>query len=284
MAITFLYRNSRNQTLFINGGADFLLERIDGLSVAPVDTQGESAPYQDGYTYIDSLINARVLDFVCQIRGGNQAQKRRQVIQTLNAKLGKGTLTINFNGVVRTLDVVVDGLPNMLDARPNRFDNFQRFTFTLVAPNPYYEGPMEQFTLAGFLGGFSFPFSFPVSFGTVGSTIVIDNDGDTIAPLFIVLNGPLTNPTLTNATTGEVITLTQNLLAGESLEINTAIGEKSIVIVDALGNRSNGFQFVSPASVLFGLQVGPNTLTYTADVQPSATAVSVMFKKRYIGL
>jgi hypothetical protein len=282
--ISLLFTNSLGESIFINGGADYILERIDGLSVAPVQNQGETAPYQDGYTYIDTLLNARELFFICQIRGDDQDVKRRKVIRVLNAKLGLGTLEINFNGTIRTINVVVDQLPNMLDGQNDRRPKMQRFTFSFVAPNPYYNGAMEQFTLAGFIGGFGFPFSFPISFGDVGSTITINNDGDTVAPLLIQLNGPLTNPTLTNVTTGEVITLEQDIPSGYVLEINTEIGKKDITIINDLGVRSNGFQYVTPDSILFGLIVGQNTLTYTADFQPDETAVTVMFKKRYVGL
>ena len=202
----------------------------------------------------------------------------------LNSKLGVGTLRFTKNGVWRELKCVVEDNPNMLDSHSNRRPNMQRFTFSLLANNPYWTDAEQSFTLAGFIGGFEFPFSFPFSLGILGSTLTVENGGDTVAPLFIELTGPLTNPTITNQTTGEFIALAQDLPSGYHLEINTAMGEKSVVVVSDLGVRSNGFHYINPSSTLFGLCLGTNVLTYTATEQPSNTAVTIFFKNRYIGV
>lgn len=279
----FLFTNALGETIYFSNLAPFLLESISGISSVQSDVQSEKAPYQDGSTYIDTLLNARSLDFTCQIRPYTE-ENRRKAIRVLNSKLGVGTLRFTKNGVWRELKCVVEDNPNMLDGHQHRRPGMQRFTFSLMAHNPYWTDAEQSFTLAGFIGGFEFPFSFPFSLGEIGSTLTVTNDGDTVAPLFIELTGPLTNPTLTNQTTGEFITLAQDLPSGYTLEINTAMGEKSVVIVSDLGVRSNGFHYIDPSSTLFGLSVGNNTLSYTATVQPSAIAVTIFFKNRYIGV
>lgn len=279
----FTFTNSLGESLYFAYGTDYVLETVSGLSNVGTIIQSEKSPFQDGSTFIDSLLNTRIVTFIVQIRE-NIESNRRKAIRVLNPKLKEGTLSFTKNGVTRTLTCVVNEGPDMLENNNDRRPNLQRFTFTLEAHQPYFEGEQEQWTLAGFLGGLEFPFSFPITFGTVGSTITLNNDGDTTLPLYIELNGPLTNPTLTNQTTGEFIKLSQELLSGYKLEINTAFGKKSVVIVDNLGNRSNGFGYISPDSTLFGLSVGYNTLSYTDDVQPNKTAVSLFYKKRYIGV
>lgn len=279
----FTFTNSVGENLYFAYGTDFVLESVSGLSNVGSLVQSEKSPFQDGSTFIDTLLNTRIVSFIVQIRNDVDTN-RRKAIRVLNPKLKEGVLTFKKDSVERTLTCVVNEGPDMLDEHKDRLPNFQRFTFTLEANQPYFEGNEEEWVLAGFLGGLEFPFEFPISFGTVGSTVILDNDGDTVAPLYIELNGPLTNPTLTNETTGEFISLSQVLLSGYKLEINTAFGKKSVTIVDSLGNRSNGFGYISPDSTLFGLQVGENTLSYTADVQPSNTAVTLFFKKRYIGV
>lgn len=282
----FLFTNSQGESIYLNYESPFILERVDGLSSIPVDTQGEKAPYQDGNTYIDSVLDVRTLSFICQVRGTDIETNRRKAIRVLNPKLGVGSLsfTNTRNGITRTLDCVVDGVPNFLDDHDNRRPTMERFTFDLVANNPLWKGDAQTWTLASFIGGFQFPWSFPLSFGTVGTDLLLTNDGDSDAPLFITLTGPLTNPLITNETTGEFIKLTQNLLAGYKLEINTAMGSKDVTIISNLGVRSNGFQYLSPDSTLFELGVGTTELSYVADFQPSAVAVQLIYNPRYIGV
>lgn len=277
----FTFTNSLGENIYIAYGTPFVLESVQGLSGATSLIQSEKAPFQDGSTYIDTLLNSRIMTFVVQIRSDLE-NNRRKAIRVLNSKLGKGTLRFTKNGVWRELECVIDTNPNFIEDYNNR--KIGRFSFTIEAPQPYWTDAEQQWTLASFLGGFSFPFSFPVNFGTIGSTVIINNQGDTVAPLFITLSGPLTNPTLTNETTGEYITLAQDLPDGYTLEINTASGSKSIIVIDEDGNRSNGFAYISPDSTLFGLAIGQNTLSYIADVQPSDVAVTVFYKNRYIGV
>ena len=279
----FIFKNAMDDEIYIAKNTPFTLEMVSGISNVGSVNQNESSPFQDGSTYIDTLLTSRFISFIVQIRSDLETN-RRKAIQILNPKLGEGTLTFTKNGVSRNLTCVVSEMVDLLESHQNRRPTMQRFTFSIEANQPYWEGAMEEWILAGFTGGFEFPFSFPFSLGEVGTSITLNNDGDAIAPLFIELNGPLTNPTLTNETTGDYLSLTQALLTNEVLEINTAFGKKTVVLIDADGVRSNGFGYLDPESELFGLAIGDNTLSYVAEVQPDDTAVTLWFKKRYIGV
>lgn len=279
----FTFTNSLGENIYIAYNTDFVLESVSGLSSVGTLIQSEKSPYQDGTTYIDTLLNSRLVTFVVQIRKDLDTN-RRKAIRVLNPKLKQGVLSFTYNGITRTLDCVVDEPPIMADGFDGRRPNMQRFSFTVEANQPYWEGQEYSYIMAGFTGGLEFPFSFPIGFGNVGTELTITNDGDTTTPLFIELTGPLTDPSLTNETTGEYIMLSQDLPSGYKLEINTAFGEKDVTIIDDLGNRSNGFHYLDPTSTLFGLAVGTNTLVYSAEYQPNNVAVTIWYKHRYIGV
>lgn len=279
----FTYTNSQGESIYISNVAPFVLESIEGISNVNSIIQTEKSPYQDGATYIDTLLDSRLLTFVCQIRSDIDVN-RRKAIRILNPKLGTGVLTFTRNGISRTLDCVVDDNPNMVDAHEGRLSSMQRFSFTLEAHQLYWEDGEQTWTLASFIGGLALPFSFPLTFGNVGSKLTVNNEGDTVSPLFIDLMGPLTNPKITNVTTGEFIEIVQIIPDGYSLEINTEKGKKSVVIVSDTGVRSNGFHYIDPDSTLFGLAIGENELEYTADYKPNDNAVIIYYKNRYIGV
>ena len=127
-------------------------------------------------------------------------------------------------------------------------------------------------------------FSFPLSFGTVGQTLDIENYGDLESPVFIRMIGPLKNPVLENVTTGQRISITREILEGESLEINTAFGKKSVTIIDSNNNRSNAFHYVSPDSEFWQIVPGLNTVSYAATEESSSSAVTISFYHRYAGV
>lgn len=279
----FTYTNALGESIYISNMLPFVLESVEGISNVSSIIQTEKAPYQDGSTYIDTLLDSRLITFVCQIRTDIDTN-RRKAIRILNPKLGKGVLSFSRNGVTRTLECVVDDSPNMVDSHDGRLSRMQRFSFTLEAHQPYWEDGEQTWTLASFIGGMEMPFSFPITLGVVGSKLTVENDGDTVSPLFIDLMGPLTNPKISNNSTGEFIAIVQNIQEGYSLEINTEKGKKSVVIISPTGERSNGFHFIDPDSTLFGLAIGKNELEYTADYKPNDNAVIIYYKNRFIGV
>jgi len=280
------FTNSRGETILIDGHVKpLLLTHIEGTGGAPVEVQMQKAPYQDGETYIDSLLGPRYLDIEGMIWAttpGAIMDRRQRLNRVFNPKLGIGRLRLELGGWAYEIDAAVDSSV----AFPSRTKGpIQTFALSLVCPDPAWRNPDEEtWTLASFVGGFSFPFSFPLSFGSVGQELDIENKGDMDSPVLIRMTGPLTNPELENVTTGQRISITREIRAGETLEINTAFGQKSVTIIDANGNRSNGFHYVSPASEFWSLVPGLNTVTYAATEESGNSSVTLSFYHRYSGV
>jgi Phage tail protein len=266
----------------------FILSKVDGLGDVDADIQTQKAPYQDGSTYLDSTLGNRVLSLEVAIKGEDpkDVQQKRSVLSSIfNPKLGLGVVKYENETGIKEIMAVAEHVPIYPSGIGNRGSTYQRVLISLLCPDPaWYEPKIEKHTLASFVGGFSFPFSFPLSFGEVGDFLEVENKGDVDTPVFVVFQGPLKNPVLENKTIGQKITVTQEIPAGESLEINTAFGKKSVFRVLDDCSRVSAFNWVDPKSKLWHLIPGINEISYSATDEAGNAAATLSFYNRYVGV
>lgn len=279
-----VFTNARGEKIYIGTSKPFILQLFDTSTGANIQTQ--KAPFQDGQTYIDALLEPRSISVTVAIVANTDEElfEKRQVLsRVFNPKLGPGTLRYEYPGGTREVKAVAETPPIFPSGKENKSTGFQRTLVNLLCPDPLWFDPTEELlTMASFVGGMLFPMSFPLSFGTVGQTLFVENKGDIKTPIFLTFKGPLKNPILENKTTGEKLKITQTIPSGERLEINTAFGQKSVRRIDASGNSTNAFHWVSPDSVLWQLVSGENELTYSATEEASDSAVTVTFYHRFV--
>lgn len=84
--------------------------------------------------------------------------------------------------------------------------------------------------------GLTYPLTYPLSYGTVTSTGAgtFNNAGDAPLPTIYTVYGPCSNPVITNSTTGNFVSFTIELAAGEYMVINTKLGT---VILNGTSDR-----------------------------------------------
>lgn len=103
-----------------------------------------------------------------------------------------------------------------------------------------------------------FPTAFPLGGNGAAPTGVIANTlGRSTAWPTVRVHGPCTNPTITNATTGQKIALECTLNAGEFLELDTRPGRRS-VLLNGTANRYSAVDF--PNTSWWGLVPGQNEI------------------------
>jgi len=89
-----IFTNSKENNFEISGNY-ILSPNWSGFGEVEVQHQRTRAPYQDGETYIDTLLNTRVMTIEFTILGANRQEvfdRRRVVAEHFNPKLGIGTL------------------------------------------------------------------------------------------------------------------------------------------------------------------------------------------------
>lgn len=118
--------------------------------------------------------------------------------------------------------------------------------------------------------------------GLVASQILgaatLVNDGDAEAFPIYVINGPVTNPSITNATNGTFVTVNQSLLLGESITIDTREGIKTVL----KGDDTNLYPYLQAGSSLAPLQPGANAVTFNMQGATADTSVIANYQKRYL--
>src|SRR5690625_1267297 len=263
---------------------------IEGLGGVGSDVQSQKSPYQDGLTYIDSMLEPRYIDVEFIIRGERYREvrsKRGSITSALNPKLGLGTIVYESDRIRRELLAIPESVPYFPD-KENRGKRWQRGTVTFIAPNPYWRSPNETTKpLVAYEGGFTLPFTLPFTLGRSGSKTVLYNDGDVPAPMRIEIHGPTTNPQIFNRTTGEHIRINRTVAEGEVMHINTESGRQRITVTDENGNETNAFGYLdSESSILsqFNLELGENEIEHVADAGNRHAEVIVRWDDLYVGV
>lgn len=149
--------------------------------------------------------------------------------------------------------------------------------------DPYWYDPTptsEVFTVSLTSLTTFFPF-FPLVL-TASSIIErknVTNPGAPVWPVWTIV-GPGENPTITNHTTGESITLVKTLIAGDVLVIDTSPLAKTVIL-----NGANAYQYLTAASTLFSLAHGVNDLSVQMNLFVAGTSTGTLqFYPRYVSL
>ena len=282
----FIYTNARGQSIEFGNAAPFILLNHDGTGGVQANIQTQKSPYQDGETYIDSLIEMRPITFQLVIMAENQTklfELRSQLVSTMNAKLPPGTLVYQRGNIKHEINAAVELAPVFPSGEENRGQTFQVAMISLICPNPFWQEINPVVTkLEDFVANFHFKFHFPVRFSVRGDSRVLVNKGDVPTPIKVTFRGEATNPRITNLTTGEFIQVDRQIAPGYSLVIKTDFGDKSVQIVAPDGVSENAFGFIDPNSTFFPLQVGENKISFiTAGGRPE---VFIEYKHRYLGV
>lgn len=262
----------------------FRLLTLQGAGAVQTDVQMQKAPYQDGATYIDALLEPRSLLLEVAIMAENNErlyQHRRKLAQVFNPKLGPGLLRYEYDGGVKEIEAVAELAPEFPTGRDNRAPGFQRAILSLVCPSPFW---LDDYTVSEeivtWIGGMRFPWRLPSRFAMKGPKVInIVNRGDVETPVRIEFRGPATNPRVTNRATGEFIQINRELLPGDVLIITTDFGAKRVDI-----NGQNVFNWIDIDSSFWQLQVGDNVIEYSSDDPVESAAVTISYRNRYVGV
>ncbi|WP_396246700.1 phage distal tail protein [Gordonia sp. CNJ-863] len=127
-------------------------------------------------------------------------------------------------------------------------------------------------------GGYAVPMIVPyISDASVGGSITLTNDGTETAMPVITLTGLLTQPVLSNQTTGKRLELNYVLPEGEPLTIDM---ENQLII------RSGASQIGAKtiASDWWGLAPGPNAISLTTMSSSDTGYALLTFNPPYMGV
>lgn len=258
-----------------------------GLYSVPASIVTQDVPMQPGTTekYVQLQPSTPTIPLIITAASESDLDAARRALKwAMTTNRGVGTLRHTANdGTVRDLKCRLASGFEGDESAANRAPGFIALTLQFFAADPYwYDTNYQQqvFTVAAgtpFFGPSNALLPINLSPSGIASSASVQNNGEAVAWPLWTLSGPMSAATFTNTTTGDVLTLTASLSAGQSLTIDTAPGQKTVVREDG----TKHFEYVSATSTLWGLAVGTNALSVNVTGSGTGTLLTLQYKQRY---
>ncbi|MCR6112694.1 phage tail family protein [Bacillus sp. A301a_S52] len=281
-----IYTNSANQSIELYE-APYRLINVEGLGGTEVDVQTQKSPYQDGSTYVDSVLENKSIEIQIKITGNDESDltiNRRKISSIFSPNLGMGVLRFINDEGEKEIDVVVEAVPFFPDGSTNRQRTFQKALIHLQAPDPYWRDPVEvSRELKAYEGTFTFSFTFPTQFGIESDTTTLMNTGHTKAPVRIEVKGPIRRPLIENLTTGKHIQINAIVNPDQTLIIDTKPTNKRVLIKQGDETR-NVMGWFDQAGDFWELALGENEIRYRADAGVAEAVATIRWQNKYVGV
>lgn len=283
---------------------DRFLMSFEGMGMPTVEYIEQQGPFQHGVSLLDYRLQKRIIQYVHRRNTCDRQtlwetrwdildalRPNRQVLNSF--ALGKLRKRLP-GGYLRDIDVSIENGPTFGARDLESWDEFG-FTETIrfIAPDPtFYDPTLRTATWSiSITNRLVFPETFPFLF----ESSVIDNDiaitypGTWLSFPTIVITGPMKGPIITNETTGEKIHLQYDISSGETVTINLAFGNKTVVnnhnvnLIGLISTDSDTTTFhIAPDPEAAG---GINTFNVVAGGGLAGVSSVVMtYYDRYIGI
>lgn len=282
------FTNSKGQSVVFGDSAPYILIKLEGMGAISTSIQSQKAPYQDGETYIDTVLEPRTPYAEIMVLAENETDmgyRRRRLAEVLNPKLGPGTLRYDNMNTKVEIEATIELGAVFPDAGDFK-DKMQPAMINFYCPEPFLKQLADTINeMRAVIGGFEFPLEITYSFRfeESGENLIVKNTGDVPVPVLIEFNGPAVNPRVDNLTTGEFIRVNREIPDGGKLVISTEFGNKKVVLITDEG-EVNVMHWLDLQSTFWRLIPGDNLLSYAADSGKEAAVVKIVHRNRFVGV
>lgn len=273
------------EVVFTNQPALTVMPGIQGLGDLPYSLLADEVPALDGQVFKGVRATARDVFIPLYIEAPTRPQllaELRTIVNALDPRNGPGQLHVTQpDGSGRRLGCYyISGMEGD-EGRDAAGLRWQTHGITLRALEPAWLDEVDIYFR--WIVGVAAPFFplLPANLGEsqiIGQDLPIDNVGDEPAYPTWTLHGKMTSATLTNATTGEALTLDHvQTTALERAVIDTRPGIKTVV--DEAG--TNLWPQLAPNPRLWPLVRGTNIVNLTIAGTDASSYVEMSFTPRY---
>ena len=245
-----------------------------GFGLAPLHRITTRGPLQHGDSDIDFRLDPRILQIPLVVKNESatpmiQSYAIRQALLSIFRPQDAGILTVTYGTSTRNIAVkVLGGLT--FDVDPQNYH--VRTVVQLRADDPtwYDNQQFNDITING------------VNFGL---TYGLENAGNWLSFPQIQATGPVTNLTITNSTTSQVLNIPGAISAGTSYYFDLRYGYKTIYT----GPNQTGTNVIDKISATsnlatWAIQPGVNNIVITGTGTSGATRVVATWPNRYTGI
>lgn len=275
-----------------NQAEDILLSHIEGVGHPGATSQKSQGVMQDGCDSEDSLLDPRVIKLQVTIRTLSREklyELRRKIFRIINPKTynqatgKKGELLIYYTNDFRTYRIY-GKVEDSVDFN-DRKNNHDKATISFYCSDPYWlDEKGEDIEIKSVRGGLKFRLKLSTKFASVSYYKIIDNKGDTEAPVQIEYIGPAVNPRITNETTGEFIQVDMEIGEREKLVIDTREGKETVNLITPHETK-DVYDNINLNSTFFKLIIGKNLIKYSSDIEGAKDKITIKnYTNKYTGV
>ena len=273
--------NEKGKQIKLTNSKDYAISEIDGLNPPSASIVTSETSLFDGAKFVSSKTETRQLDIAIAIQ--RNAEENRIALYDV-VRIKQYIKVLYKNG---KRNVFIEGYVS--DFSIDYFAQTQEATISILCPEPYFKDAEE--IIAGvnlIITKFTFPFAIEstkkVTLGEYEEVLEANvvNDGDVQSGMVIEIhaNGEVKNPVIYNRETTEFFGLDIELEQGDSVYINTTVGQKSVQLFrDA--EYTNIFNYIKQRSTWLQLAQGDNIFTYEAD-EDTTSNMDVTFTYRHL--
>ena len=294
---TFTFVNANGDSVVFDKDR-YNIEAINGFGAAQTIVHKTRAPYQNGGTFLSSVLSDREIGWSGKILGAYRVSAIAPYVMELERVLssvhGVGKLHItNDNG-----SFVVDAVPISSPVIRNKPFNypFQDYMVTFLMSDPFFYDAVPIEVDLTIVGTELEMVSAGVEMAAAGleldvlssinnQTLNIVNEGHVPTPVVIKIYGPATNPSIEIVETGEAVAFTLAIDAGDYLEITTAFGKEAVVWYDSsVPSYKNGMSYLDAGSDFFEVPIGGCTMKFLESSGSGGSHAVITYSERYVGI
>jgi len=263
---------------------------VDGLNDVDNKINATTTIGQDGETFVSSTIEPRDIHITGHLRApalARQVQLRQRLNHALSPKQ-RGELLYVCGDLRRHIFCYPETAPNYTPGK------LPTFAILLRCPSPYWQGETtEEVRIAEWEGLMEFDETDGLQLGDnweigsrTGELIVnVENKSDVDCGMTIVFvaEGSVTNPMLMNVETLAYVKLNVSMQDGDRIEVTTAYGQKTAVLIRA-GVRTSIFRLLHQDTTFLQVRVGENLFLCDADENAGNLTASILFSGQYLGV
>lgn len=277
--IRFINPNGREVNIGLS--PPYIFEKISGIGAEDVNMVTTEPAMLNGTAFHGLYVKDREITLSMHIYGrtrGEMYGNRQALISALSSNMSAGGQLGRLEYANDFLTVWIPAIVKRGPQATERAGNYNTSVqVVFYCPDPFWRAMTPEINKIAYIGGgLTFPLEIDsvagVEFGAQGFEAVMNNTGDSPAPLRITITGPSTEPEVVKVSTGESIKIKRELYEGDVLVINTQPGARSATITRSVGTTEDAFGYIDLTSTFFLLDPGDNTLQYiTGDASTTAT-------------
>jgi len=275
--------NARGEALELTGNPDYTVFKIEGLAPPQATINSSVNTTTDGSNINSVRLENRNIVIYATIEGDVEANR----INLYKYFPVKKSIKLYFTN--RSREVYIEGKVELIEC--DLFANRQVAQISIICTKPYFKAVDELVTM---FSDVSALFEFPFSIGAAGveisaittnirKSIINTGDVDTGVVIKLFAVGSIINPVIYDVLKRTYMRLNFTMLAGDTIIINTNVGEKSIELIRD-GVSVNAMGYMAQGSTWFVLESGDNVFAYDAASGTSNLQLTFTTAVLYMGV